>query len=377
MSWRDVLLLALSALRSSLTRTLLTLLGLGVGAGAVLTVLTLGDAGQLRVEEEIARLGVDKVWISAMEEEHPLTADCAATLRSEMASPACAAASTMGLVTLGETVAPAQLAGYDTDLQRVHHPVAVQGRLLTKREYREGRAVCLVDETLAEALGGNVVGTRVMAGNRLLYVAGVVTGMPMQAMTVGGGLLVMPLATFTDTFSLPVAEVTLPVAPGSSPDALAEQAVAVLGGGYRATTLENEIDAARQVIRVFVAVLACVAAVCAVTGAIGVMNVLLISVRERRQEIGLLKALGATRGQVAALFLSEAALYALFGGLLGTALGAMLIRACGGWIGLNAGLTWQTALPVLAGCGMLGLLFGVAPALRAAGLQPVDALREE
>ena len=113
------------------------------------------------------------------------------------------------------------------------------------------------------------------------------------------------------------------------------------------------------------------------TGGIGVMNILLVSVRERRREIGLMKAIGATARQVGMLFLMEAVCYALLGGLLGIMTGMGMIRVFGAWIGLNASLRVETAVPAVLAAGVLGMVFGVAPALRAAGMQPVEALREE
>ena len=124
-------------------------------------------------------------------------------------------------------------------------------------------------------------------------------------------------------------------------------------------------------------VLACVAAVCMLTGGIGVMNILLVSVRERRREIGLIKAIGGTSRQVGLLFLLEAVCYALLGGLLGVAMGMAMVRLFGSMIGLDAVLDAQTAVPAVLIAGALGIVFGVAPALRAAGMVPVDALKTD
>ena len=149
-----------------------------------------------------------------------------------------------------------------------------------------------------------------------------------------------------------------------------------LPGKYLSVTLENEIDAAKSVVRIFVMVLACVAFVCVATGAIGVMNVLLISVRERRREIGLLKAIGATSRQVALLFLLEAA-YAALGGLLGILLGLGMTALFGALIGLMPQVKLLHMGLLLAGAAALGLSFGVIPAAKAAGLPPAQALRTE
>ena len=163
MTLRDALDFALTSLRGNLAKSLLTVLGLGVGVGAVLTVLSLGDAGEIRVEEEIARLGVDKVWFCAENPAYPLTEDCRAIAASTGAD-VCLGASTMDAVSLGGQTVYAQIAGYDDGLETVHHPSSVQGRMFTVREY-SGERVALLDETLAGRLNA-AVGHFINCGGR-------------------------------------------------------------------------------------------------------------------------------------------------------------------------------------------------------------------
>jgi len=375
---RDAAALALSSLRGSAARTLLTILGLAVGVGAVLTVMALGASGETQVEAEIDRLGVNKIWITTADDTRALVAADAFLAQEACGAPVCAGASTIAVVTLGEMASPAQIAGYDAGMAAVHGGECVAGRLFNALDYAEARAICLVDEALAESLGGDVLGRRLSAGGRRLMIVGVVAGMPLQAMALGGGTLALPLSTWLDTFGGAVQQLTISVPAGENAGEISNLAMAGLGEeGLRAETLETEIDAARRIVRIFVLVLACVAAVCMLTGGIGVMNILLVSVRERRREIGLIKALGGTSAQVGLIFLLEAAAYAALGGLLGLLLGGLLIRLFGGMIGLSAQLTLQAAIPVLAAAALLGVAFGVAPAVRAAGLEPVEALRSE
>ena len=380
MKLMDAAGLSADNLRKNPVRTLLTILGLGVGIGAVLTVLTLGSAGEEQVENEIARLGVDKVWITPRDEGGGLDAQSGEKAAAATGSSACAGAYTLNVVSLGDHAVPAQVAGFDEGMEAVHDPVLRRGRLFTAREYR-GEPVALVDSVLEEALGGDVVGRRVDAGSRRVRVVGVVEGLQGSVAGASNGMLILPLVTFLDTYAAcGVSEVTVGVPRGGRAEAVGEAAVAALAGGggsLRASSLQEEIDAARSVIRIFVMVLACVAAVCMLTGGIGVMNILLVSVRERRREIGLMKAIGGTARQVGMLFLMEAVCYALLGGLLGILLGMGMIRVFGAWIGLNAFLRADTAVPAVLAAGALGIVFGVAPALRAAGMQPVEALREE
>ncbi len=367
--------LSATNLRKNPVRTLLTILGLGVGIGAVLTVLTLGSAGEEQVEFQIARLGVDKVWITPLD-GHALDADAGEDITASTGAPACAGAYTLTAVSLNGHTALAQVNGYDQGMEAVHTPSILEGRQFSSREYA-GRPVALVDEAMAEALGGAVIGSRVDVGSRKVRIVGIVGGMKVQAVFASNGMIILPLQTFLDTYAAGVSEVTVGVPRGSRAEQLGDAAVTALGGGYQASTLQAEIDAARSVVRIFVMVLTCVAAVCMLTGGIGVMNILLVSVRERRREIGLIKAIGGTGTQVGLLFLLEAVCYALLGGILGILLGMVMIRLFGAWIGLDAVLSAQLALPAVGIAALLGVIFGVAPALRAAGMLPVDALKSD
>lgn len=376
MRLRDAGALALSTLRCSPVRTLMTMLGLAVGVAAVLTVRALGAAGETEVEREIARMGVNKVWITA--DGGGVLPDDSALLASRAAAvPASAGACTAGPVALDGRTAAVQIVGYDDGMEAVHGGRASEGRMFTAEDQRQSRAVCMIDQALNDALGGDALGRRIDIGGRRLLVVGIVRGLAMPSLALGSGMAVLPLSTWEDTFGQGSQELTLAVAPGMRAAQIADAALAALGEGFSAQTLENEIDAARQIVRIFVMVLSCVAAVCMVTGGVGVMNVLLASVRERRREIGLLKALGATSGGVGLIFLLEAGCYALLGGVLGTALGAGMIALFGAWIGLEATLTAGEILPVLTLAGLLGVLFGVIPAVRAAGMEVVDAFRAE
>ena len=364
-------------------RTVLTILGLAVGIGAILTVWTLGGAGQEQVESEIARLGVDKVWITAQADSSlALQPEDGAAVTAAIGAETCAGAYTFGAVLCGETAVYGQLTGQDSAAGAVHAPHVEAGRFFRPKEFAEGACVAVLDRSMADALGGAeaVLSRRITIGNRRMRVVGVVSDQSVQVLSACEGTVYLPLSTFGDTFGAQVSELTVSVPRNADASVLSEQAVETLvqlGGSYEAVTLQEEISAAKSVIRIFMMVLSCVAAVCMLTGGIGVMNILLVSVRERRREIGLLKAVGGTSRQVCVLFLLEAAAYAVLGGVLGVALGGAMIRIFGVWIGLSAHLTLGRILPTLVGAAVLGLLFGVVPALRAAGMVPVEALRQE
>ncbi|MBQ2953097.1 MAG: ABC transporter permease [Clostridia bacterium] len=370
----DAVQMALGTLRSHAGRTLLTILGLGVGVAAVLTVLALGAAGEAQVEVEIGRMGVNCVWVSRADGGCLTEADVENAAGAAGTS-ACAGAARAGVVVLDGEAAAAQLTAYDASMQAVHDVQLIRGRGLSAADHDGRNPVCLLDAALAAELGGDVLGRRLLLGGRLMTIVGVAQTLPASAISTGG-VVAMPLGTYEDTFGETARELTLKVPADGDAALLAEAVRAALGGDFRTRTLQQEISAARSIVRIFVTVLMCVAGVCMATGGVGVMNVLLLSVRERQREIGLLKALGATAGQVCLLFLLEAVGYAALGGVSGLALGAGLIALCGAWTGVPAALTWRQAAPVMLLAAALGLLFGVIPALRAARLQVVDALRQ-
>lgn len=376
MKMRDAAWLASANLMKNPMRTLLTILGLGVGVAAVLTVVTLGSAGQTQVEREIDKLGVDKVWITPEQGSGAyLAEESAQRIADSTAAAASASARTAGAVFYGYSAQPAAIVGYDEAVQQVLPPTLKKGRGFTHLEYIEGSPVALIDETLQEAFGEDVVGSRITLGSRRITVVGVTASLAAQS---GTGMVIMPLQTLMDTWpETEIGEITMNVPRDQSAEAAAAAALNVLGDGFRASTLQEEINAARSVIRIFVLVLASVAAVCMLTGGIGVMNILLVSVRERRREIGLMKAVGGTSGQIALLFLLEAVCYALLGGLAGLLLGMGMIGLFGRLIGLNTALSLPLAVCALGGAAALGVIFGVAPAVKAAAMLPANALRQD
>lgn len=374
----DAVHLAVSSLKSRISKTLLTILGLAVGVGAVLTVLELGSAGEIRVEAEIAKLGVDKVWVRPSDSKHTLQAADSALLHDATQAPACAGAYSMTFLQMDGQQWIAQIAGYDESMEHVHQPKLLDGRSFIDEEFQQGSPVCLIDAGLEEALGENTVGKWLTIANRRFRIIGVIKSLSPQAMAAGNGMVIFPLNTFLTTFDDGIAEITLLVPTGQDTEEIACHALEALStDGYRADTLKDEINAAREIVRIFITVLLCVAMVCMLTGAIGVMNVLLISVKERCHEIGLMKALGSTNNQLGLLFMLEAVAYAAIGGVFGCILSVLMLQLFSVWIGFDASLTLENVLPVMSSTVFLGVFTGVAPALSAARLPPVVALNCE
>lgn len=379
MKWRDMVYFSLCSLCSSFLRSMLTILGFAVGVGTVLTVLTLGDAGEFRVEEEIAKLGVNKVWVRQRDHTGLFSEEDAALLSAQTSAPACAGALTLAPVTVNDQMRSVQIIGLDERMHAVHTFKLVKGRIFNHHEYQQGSLVCLVDENFADSLGNIEIGTAIYAANRRFIVTGITETMAGQNAAGSSGLMVIPLSSYLSTFEGGIDEIILHVPSGQNAEDVAKQALSLMSpsDSFRTETLEEEINAAREVIRIFVTVLMAVAAVCMLSGGIGIMNVLVLTVRERRQEIGMLKSIGGTSYQICLLFLSEAMIYAILGGVLGIVLGNFMVQCCGVLIGISGEVKLSHILAMVVAALMLGLGFGVVPAAMAARLTPVDALRSE
>jgi len=142
-------------------------------------------------------------------------------------------------------------------------------------------------------------------------------------------------------------------------------------------TADQILDVFNQLTGVFFLVMLVLASVALLVGGIGVMAIMMVSVTDRTREIGVRKALGATRRDILLQFLIEAATLTGIGGLIGIALGLGLGRTVTALLGISAAPPVTITLIAVAVSGGIGLVFGILPAQRAARLDPIEALRHE
>lgn len=360
-------------------RSTLTVLGMAIGIGAILAVLTLGDAGKDQVQSEMARLGIDKVWLTGGENA-PLRHGDAQLLADALDTSATEQVYAPIVARYGNREQPCVLVGCTRSYMTMMDSQICKGNDLYALDWRLGSRGILVGDELAKRLEAIPNGTISLSGIPF-HIRGIVRQHNELSQIDAANAVFIPIAVFCELMGQSIHEITLNVPPNTKPQSVAAMAQDIMrtrrNTEVQAVTMQVQIEAANSVMAIFVDVLKWVALICILVGGIGVMNILLVSVRERRREIGIMKSLGTTQRQICILFLLEALIYALVGGVLGVLIGVALIETAGRSIGLRPIILLSDCMTVFGAALAVGLFFGVAPASRAARLKPVDALRDE
>lgn len=380
-------------------RSALTILGVVIGVASVVLIAGLGDGARQAVAKQIDALGPDMIMVSASADAPGprLRARHARELRQSVPGVIRTAPQIFVRVTaVGEADAyDTRVMGVTSDYFELGEPVTAAGRLLIREDEVGRDRVAVLGHDAAERLFGSeavVVGRQVRLNRVPFTVVGVLE--PRGAGLFGeiDSAVLTPLAS--------AAERLRGVAPGAPDqvDFISVQFIdaAALDAGEAAVvdylrrvlrvrdgeadpfamvTTQEFAEQTQALIGIVQMALAAVAAVSLVVGAVGVANIVLVSVGERTREIGLRTALGATPGDILRQFLAESVLLCSAGGAIGLVLGYAIVWAAAAASGWTVGISPVYVIAALGGGVSAGVAAGIAPALRAARLSPVEALR--
>jgi len=393
----DLVAFALRALRGHRLRTALSLLGVAIGVAAVVTLTALGEGARRYVRGQFAAVGSNMVIVLPGKSEttgampgfggvpHDLTLDDALAVARGVREVDKLAPMVVGTETVafGERRRQVALFGSSHEALEVRRLAMAQGRFLPAIPWDRGAPVAVLGSQLAEELfpAADPVGQVVRVGDWRMRVIGVLEPRGQQLGIDMDDVVVVPVATAMKMLNRSgLFRLVMQVRSYADLGRTKEGVLRILRerhGEEDVTVITQDavVTAFDSILRALTMALGGIAAVSLAVAGVGIMNVMLVSVSERTREVGLLKALGAGRGQILAAFLAEAVLISSAGGVLGLGLGwAAVLGLVAVYPALPASPPAWAVAAAFALAVAVGAVFGVLPARRATRLDPVTAL---
>ena len=402
MLFLDVLRQALESIGANLFRALLTMLGMIIGVAAVVTMVSLGTGAQRAVDEQMEALGADilavtnsqrRIWGVSLENSSLGVDDASALRRDARHLERVVPRITKRLqFEFGNSNTRVELVGSTSEYPVLHRYEIAAGRMFVPQEEEARLRVAVLGsdvpgklETTANAL----LGQSVLMGGVPFTVIGVLEETGSVGMQNPNDDVLVPLSTaqYRVTGSDRLESMDVQIRGGSAVEQALVDVERILRREHRIRPGEDNdfgildrkqfLEVREETTRIFALLLPAIAGVSLVVGGIGIMNIMLVTVAERTREIGVRRAIGATRGAIMSQILVESSLLCLLGGLLGVAAGWGAAEL------LAEFFNWQTvvaaeSIGVGLGCSLLiGIVFGLWPARRASTLDPIEALRHE
>jgi len=398
----EAIKLAIQAIKRNALRSFLTVLGIVIGVGAVIAMVTIGRGTTAKVTADLARLGSNLLFVRpgqfgpgrASTDAKPFNVRDVEAIRSQIPGLRAVAPTAQKSLTAiyGTENRLTLVTGTDNDYFITQAWTLAAGRQFLEGEGRGGRAVCLLGESVRDKLFGrdDPIGHNIRVKNVSCEVIGVLQ--PKGQSATGADqddVILMPLRVFqrrlagnTDIGSIAVSardDVDTAKVQADLERLLRERRNISAGqiDDFSVRDMKQLAETTMATTTMLTALLGAVAAVSLLVGGIGIMNIMLVSVTERTREIGIRLAIGALERQVLTQFLIEAVVLSLFGGVVGILLGLALAWVATGGLQVPFVLDTNIILIAFGFSAVVGVIFGYFPARRAARLDPIEALRHE
>ena len=396
-------ILAIRSIRRHLLRSFLTTLGIVIGVGAVVTMVTLGKATTAAVQTSISALGTNMLQVRPGQgfgrggggprppDFSEQDVEAIAKQVAGVTAVAPQAQATATAIYEGSNWSTT-INGTTMEYIKVQPWPLAEGRYFTPTEEAAGKSVCIIGNTVRTNLyrGGRATGTRMRVNGISCSVIGVLTARGQAGF--GGDqddVVVMPIKAVQRRFTgnrdirlmlVGVDQAYSTATVQASIETLLRERRNISGGkqdDFNIFDTKQISDTLTGTTTLLTSIVAAVAAISLVVGGIGIMNIMLVSVTERTREIGIRLAIGAVANEVLLQFLVEAIVLSLLGGVLGLVIAQAAIAAITPLMQVPWTFDLQINIIAFAISGVIGVVFGYFPARRAAALNPIDALRHE
>jgi putative ABC transport system permease protein len=395
MSPLELVRLALSRLRTARVRAALTMLGVVIGVASVVALVSVGKGTTSQITSRLNGLGTNLLTISPTGRNGATTTltldDANAIARIDTVAAVAPELQTQAVVAAGRTTTTTSIIGTSSAYASVRAYDVWQGTFLTDTTVASSLRVAVLGATVADALGldATAIGTQVSIGGLPFEVIGILQPKGGSGFQDPDNEVLVPIGVVQKYFvgGNQVRTIGVSVASADAIQSARDSITNLLRTRHGITATASDdfsifdqaqlLDAATSISGTLTLLLGGIASISLLVGGIGIMNIMLVSVRERTREIGIRKALGAKARDILSQFLIEALTLSLIGGLIGIAFGlavsALIGRVAGWGFSIDPGTMAIATLFSL----VVGVVFGVWPARQAARLDPIAALRYE
>ena len=392
----ESLRLAFSSLRANPLRAVLTILGIVIGVAAVVALTSIGSGSTRSVENRFNSFGTDTITVQTSRFSSNATALTASDLAAIKATPGVKqtvyTVDTNAEVTAGSTAAMATVSGTFPELMTIDHLTLAAGSFFSDFAAAHGLALAVLGNTVASDLGLTplrAVGQTIDVGGVRFTVIGVLAAQGGVSFASVDGSVLVPLGAIEGrlvAFSPDISQIRVQAQP-SAVNSFQAAVESTLRSAHDLTSSQQDdfqivnassiASAVSSSTKTLTRLMAAIAAISLIVGGIGVANVMLVTVRERTREIGVRRAVGATRRNIVVQFLVYAIVISVIGGILGLGVGIAGAFAGGSALSVSPVFSATTVSLALAVAAAVGILAGIGPAVQAASVEPTMALRYE
>ena len=404
-----ILRIAFWALGRNKMRSLLTMLGIIIGVSAVIALVSIGQGAQALIEDQLEAMGTNVMYVwpqdtrgsggarGNSDEQGTLTAADINAIRDEV--PVVAAATPIvnanGQLIFGNRNTYARVQGTNEQFPEIRDWEIGQGEFFTAEDVESAARVLVIGQTVVDDVfeGIDPIGQTVRLRNLPFRIIGVLASRGQSGVgqdqdntvltpytTAQKKLLGQALPRINQGMMKAISPEATPIAEGLTISLLRQRHNIVPGqdeDDFSIGNLSQVADAAQETTIIMTLLLGSIAAISLVVGGIGIMNIMLVSVTERTREIGIRMAVGSRPGYIRLQFLAESIMLSMAGGVIGVLFGGVASLLISEFFAMSTVVSTTSVLVSFGFAAAVGVFFGYYPAHKAAGLDPIDALRYE